>query len=82
MTFPGAETIKAGIIGDDCFRSRAILFLCFTGPLSWVFARSSVKPLTDALVGAIAEEGDVEGLESDGVSSWAEVVVLELDRRE
>jgi len=20
MTFPGAETMKAGIIGDDCFR--------------------------------------------------------------
>lgn len=23
MTFPGAETMKAGIIGDDCFRFNA-----------------------------------------------------------
>jgi hypothetical protein len=23
MTFPGAETIKGGIIGEDCFRRKA-----------------------------------------------------------
>lgn len=83
MTFPGAETINAGIIGDDCFRFRAILvvLLFLNFPLSFVLVRLSLRPLR-ALFGGM--DGEVDGLsvESDGVStSWTDaVVVLELER--
>jgi len=82
MTLPGADTIKAGIIGDDCFLCIAVLFLFFKVPLILRFASSSGDPLMDPTIAGI--EGDVAGLsvESDGVSSCAEVVVLELERRD
>ena len=83
MAFPGAETIKAGIIGVDCFLSWGDVLLDFLEPLILVFSISSMTPFVvrDPLMrGSIPISGDVEGLLSAGVSICTETVVLELDR--
>ena len=81
MTFPGADTINAGIIGVDCFLSKPLLD--FFEPLIVVFSISLLIPFTAWIPfvrGGISIEGDVDGLLSDGVSICTEIVVLELDR--
>jgi hypothetical protein len=82
MTFPGAETINAGIIGVDCFLSKGPLF-DFLEPLRFAFSIPSLIPFTawvPFVRGGISRDGEVEGLLSEGVSIWTEIVVLELDR--
>jgi hypothetical protein len=82
MTFPGAETINAGIMGVDCFLSNGPL-LDFLEPLRLAFSIPSLIPFTAWIAfvrGGISIEGEVEGLLSDGVSICTEIVVLELDR--
>ena len=84
MTLPGADTINAGIIGLDCFLSRAILPFFFV-PLICVLAIPSLTPLTPLVPlvplvrGGISRRGEVEGLESEGVSI-ARLVVLDPER--
>lgn len=85
MTLPGAETIKVGIIGVDCFLSRFIPRRVFLFPLISVFAIVSVTsatvcvPFTPFVLADISKEGDGDGLVSEGVR-MAKDVVLELDR--
>jgi hypothetical protein len=86
MTLPGADTIKAGIIGVDCFLFRGALLrvlpLALPLPLTSIFSISSVRALTDCVPfmrGGISKDGEEEGLVSEGVSISSEVV-LELDR--
>lgn len=88
MTLPGAETIKVGIIGEDCFLSRFIPRRVFLFPFISVRAINSVTsatacapfvPFTPFVLADISKEGEGEGLESEGVS-MAKDVVLELDR--
>jgi len=83
MTLPGAETMKGGIIGVDCFLSSGTRSWALIEPLIFVFAISSLIPLTARLPlgrGGISKGGEVEGLVSDGVSICCRDVVLELDR--
>jgi len=81
MTLPGAETMKAGIIGDDCFLSRGILL--FTVPLTLGPSEAPFAIVTLAR-GDISSVGEGAGLESEGVSICRDVVVvvvvLELER--
>lgn len=72
MTLPGAETIKGGIIGDDCFLLEGILFL--REPLRLVDSISVATPFTAGwpLGGDMSMEGEVEV--SEGVS-MVEVVL-------
>lgn len=78
MAFPGAETMKAGIIGVDCFLFNPLLVL---EPLMLVSSISSLIPFTEPFMrGAISMEGELDGLLSEGVSIWTEIVVLELER--
>jgi hypothetical protein len=82
MTLPGADTIKAGIIGVDCFLSKGIPLRAFLEPLTSVFSMSSIRALTDCapfVRGGMSKDGEAEGLVSEGVSICREVV-LELDR--
>lgn len=74
MTFPGADTIKGGIIGDDCFLFNLFCFL--PEPLTVVSAISTVRPSTALLPfvwGGISSDGEREL--SEGVSIWSEVVL-------
>ena len=77
MTFPGADTMKAGIMGLDCFLSKA--FRDFLEPFIPVWDTSSVIAFggVSGRVG-IYTVGEGHGLVSDGVSS-AQEVVLEPD---
>jgi hypothetical protein len=79
MTFPGAETIKAGIIGTDIFLSLGIL-RGFLDPLTPSCDISSVGQVGVRLFefGIISEIGEGKGLVSDGVSIPSEAV-LEFD---
>jgi hypothetical protein len=77
ITLPGAETMKAGIIGVDCFLSWAKSLLPFFVPLIWVRSRFSPIPLTvPGLLTRrdISTGGEGGGLLSDGVSIGGEVV--------
>jgi len=79
MTLPGAETIKAGIIGLDCFLAISMRFLSsfFNVPLSFVRANPSLNSVTDPFEGDISRgRGEANGLEFDGVL----IPLEELDR--
>lgn len=89
MTFPGAETIKVGIVGIDCFRSMGVPRLVFFAlPLIPVLAIFSVASATECVpfvpfvpfvLADISKEGEgEEGLVSEGVSKVRDVV-LELE---
>tara|TARA_R110002060_G_scaffold23397_9_gene31660 strand:+ start:854 stop:1138 length:285 start_codon:yes stop_codon:yes gene_type:complete len=78
MTFPGAETMNEGIIGDDCFLLPLTGLRGFLEPWMSVFSRASVIS-TICVRGGISSEGEGEGLVSEGVSIGMEVV-LELER--
>lgn len=78
MTFPGAETMKAGIIGVEALRSRCARGLrleLLAEPLRWVCSISSRRISTVAGMAV----GDIEGLLVYGV--WIEVAP-ELDLEE
>jgi hypothetical protein len=85
MTLPGADTMKVGIIGEDCFLSRFIPRRVFLFPLISVCAIVSVTsatacaPFIPFVLADISKEGEGEGLVSEGVS-MAKDAVLELDR--
>jgi hypothetical protein len=79
MTFPGADTIKGGIMGDDCFRSIGIRF--FWEPLTLIFAILSVIPFMlvfPFVRGDMSNDGELEV--SDAVSMCSDVVLEDRDR--
>lgn len=91
ITFPGADTINGGIIGEDCFLTMGVLFFPLFEPLILAFSILSLIIVTRSVSievlsrAGIREVGEVEGLrvlsELEGVITRSDfVVVLELDR--
>lgn len=76
MTLPGAETMKGGIMGEDCFLSNVLLpFMPLALGLSTILFEAAIVTRR-----GLSRIGEGEGDESDGVSIWSDVVVLVLDR--
>lgn len=80
MTFPGADTIKAGIIGEDCLRficARGLDLVPFVPLICTLFTPSFIS--SSSKFEGISEVGDKEGvLEVGVVMMW----LRELDRDE
>lgn len=77
MTLPGAETIKGGIIGDDCFLSkgRPVFDVPLTlGPSAYSCANAIL------VRGGVLSAGEGVGDRSVGISICIDAEVLELDR--
>jgi len=79
ITFPGAETMKAGIIGVDCLRLICDAGLCLE-PLEFPFRCVCLRPLLmlSTLTGIVVV-GDVEGVLVEGVKMESSI---ELDLEE
>jgi len=81
MTLPGAETMKAGIIGLDCFRLKGEPVLPILPCLVPLRCVRSMSPVTLPTVsgplvrGGISKEREDDGLVSEGVLICGEVAL-------
>lgn len=60
MTLPGADTIKGGIMGDDCFRFRAGFMSVVAGTADGILEANWVRAVSTGECSGVCVDCDVE----------------------